>query len=61
VSERLTLGRGGRAPEPGARPQANTPPGHRALVAIIVMTCVVLGFAAAVAFWMYWLQGSLPT
>lgn len=61
MSERLTL-RGGR-PATERRPggDSTAPPGHRALVAVIVLTGLVLVFAAGVAFWMYWLQGSLPS
>lgn len=62
MSERLTLRGGRQATE--ARPttgDSSAPPGHRALVAVIVLTGLVLVFAAGVAFWMYWLQGSLPS
>jgi hypothetical protein len=61
VSERLTVDRGRPAAERRPTVDSPAPPGHRALVAIIVLTGLVLVFAAGVAFWMYWLQGSLPT
>lgn len=32
-------------------------PGQRNLMAVFVLTGVVMVFAAAVAIWMYWLQG----
>jgi flagellar basal body-associated protein FliL len=39
-------------PPSGSAPK----PGQRTLVAVIVLTCLVVLFAAAVAIWMYWLQ-----
>jgi hypothetical protein len=56
VSERIA---GGNESPADRRPtgDAVAPPGRRALVAVIVLTGVVLVFAAALAFWMYWLQG----
>jgi hypothetical protein len=60
MSERMTLG-GGPARERPPLAEMTTPPGHRALLAVIVLTGLVLVFAAGIAFWMYWLQGSLPS
>jgi hypothetical protein len=56
----MTLG-GGRPTKGAARGESTAPPGHRALLAVIALTGVVLVFAAGIAFWMYWLQGSLPS
>lgn len=61
MSERLTLREGRPATEARSRGDSSAPPGHRALVAVIVLTGLVLVFAAGVAFWMYWLQGSIPS
>lgn len=59
MSERLTA-TGGRT-RSETRPASNpSRPGSRPLVAIVVLTGLVLVFAAGVAFWMYWLQGWLP-
>lgn len=61
MTERLTVDGGRPAADTRSTVDSSAPAGHRALVAIIVLTGLVLLFAAGVAFWMYWLQGSLPT
>ncbi len=60
MSERLADGGGRTRSEARRVVDRPTPPGNRPLVAVIVLTGLVLVFAAGVAFWMYWLQGWLP-
>ncbi len=57
MSEPLTVHGGRPAAESRPRVDSAAAAGHRALVAVIVLTGVVLVFAAGIAFWMYWLQG----
>lgn len=58
MSERLTADRG-RPPADRRFGAQSSAPGRGSLMAVIVLTGIVLVFAAAIAFWMYWLQGSV--
>jgi hypothetical protein len=60
VTERVSTGNQPAGNHPAAERQPTgdvAARGRRSLVAVIVLTAVVLLFAAALAFWMYWLQG----
>ncbi|HEY7590569.1 MAG TPA: hypothetical protein VH723_06220 [Candidatus Limnocylindrales bacterium] len=47
--------------EPRPRSDRSVQPGQRTMMAVIVLTGVVVAFAAVIAVWMYWIQGASPS